>query len=731
MFDKQENLIEQYISYGQFQEAFDEINSIEKKRPLLENEIFQRYYVKIFLNLDKGEFQEGWDLADEMIEETHRKNKKLYELDAIIGKIENGICLSKFEECFELIQKAEYIINSLDNISKKELKLRKGYLTFLKGRIYQETHEVFKALEFYQKSYKIRKEIGEKSGLLWSLLNWGIVANFIGEFQEAEKCHKQSLEIAEELNNELGIIWNLISLGWISYHLRDLKLAFYYAKKVLSISKLNEFKYILTYCYDLLGYCYILEGNLQTALDYFQKSLIVRLEEGYTHFLAQSYYNIGLIYSQKGELKESLYYFNKGLKTLNVKDDFIFKPTYLIAMGKVYGELGDYPTAKKYLIEAVDLLNKKNIVLYHFLPFHVSFAKAFHYLIVLSINNNDKENIDNYLTQLHNLNKKYERLKLTDQLYRLDKAIILISSGHLIEIMKAGTILEDIMNEKIIDHDIVIEAMINQCDVLLKELEMTGNDEILDELTEISERLLQISQSQYLYDLYSESYLLKAKISLLNLDIDNARLSLTKAQKIANKYDLKLLASKISNEHDSLLQNLDEWEEKAKLNIPLQERLKDSRYEFLFSKMIRSKIEELPSEKEIPIYFVILNSYDGQCLYEKMFEDIQIMDGNLIAGFISAINFYGKEAFSSSGSIDRIKHGDYLIILNSIENFIFGYVFKGNSFSAINKMNKTIETLQLFNSTFEDLNKSIQTHLEISEETKSFIDKKIQEIFLL
>jgi len=46
-------------------------------------------------------------------------------------------------------------------------------------------------------------------------------------------------------------------------------------------------------------------------------------------------------------------------------------------------------------------------------------------------------------------------------------------------------------------------------------------------------------------------------------------------------------------------------------------------------------------------------------------------------------------------------------------------------------MNKTIETLQLFNSTFEDLNKSIQTHLEISEETKSFIDKKIQEIFLL
>ena len=106
-----------------------------------------------------------------------------------------------------------------------------------------------------------------------------------------------------------------------------------------------------------------------------------------------------------------MHFFNKGLKTPNVKDDFIFKPTYLIAMGKVYGELGDYSTAKKYLLEAIDQLHNKSILLYYFLPFHVSFAKAFHYLIVLSINNKDTENIDNYLTELFNLSKKYKKLK--------------------------------------------------------------------------------------------------------------------------------------------------------------------------------------------------------------------------------------------------------------------------------------------------------------------------------
>ena len=41
------------------------------------------------------------------------------------------------------------------------------------------------------------------------------------------------------------------------------------------------------------------------------------------------------------------------------------------------------------------------------------------------------------------------------------------------------------MNEKMIDHDIVRDAMINQCDVLLKELELTGDNNIIEEITEI------------------------------------------------------------------------------------------------------------------------------------------------------------------------------------------------------------------------------------------------------
>ena len=117
------------------------------------------------------------------------------------------------------------------------------------------------------------------------------------------------------------------------------------------------------------------------------------------------------------------------------------------------------------------------------------------------------------------------------------------------------------------------------------------------------------------------------------------------------------------------------------------------KHEFLFSKTVRTKIEELPDESDNPIYFVILSSFNGRCLFSKTFQDISVYDGNLIASFISAINLFGKEAFSSSGTIDRIKHGEYLILLKSKEDFIFGYVFKGQSYSAISKLDLFIDFL--------------------------------------
>ncbi|MBY9006673.1 MAG: tetratricopeptide repeat protein [Candidatus Lokiarchaeota archaeon] len=730
MLEKEQNLIESLISIGRYNEAFNKIVKSEKLRCLSNQEILQKYYAQIFIYLDKGEFKEGWNFADKMIKEAEHQNNTLGLIDALIGKIENGLALGKYKESKELINKADFIFKKSKNNSNNEFKKRKGYLIFLEGRIHQQTNEIFKAIKLFKESIDVREEVQDKFGILYSLLNWGLLANYYGDSKEAEECHSKSLKIAEELHVEAGIIWNTLSLGWINYHSRKIDLAIQNAEKILSISELKGYKYVSTHAFDLIGHCYNLEGNIQKALYFFQKSLIIRQEEEYNHLIPQSYFSIGYIYSQKGDLKKSLEYFNKGLKTPSVENRNTLNPAYLISMGKVHGELGDYTTAKRFLLQALDLLNNKNILFYHFLTFHISLAKAYHYLIVLSINNNDKENIEDYLTELFNLSENNKGVKQIKQIYSLDKAILLISNNRLMDIMSAGKILKEIIGEKVIAHEIIIEAMLNLCEVLLYELKITGNVDILNELTEILDKLLNIAQTQYLHVLLSETYLMKARISLLHFDINNTRSFLTKAEKIANQHDLKLLANKISHEHDLILNNLENWENKEKLDMSLTESLKNTRYEFLFSKMIRKKIEELPIGNDIPFYFIILGNLNGQSLYERVFKENQINDGNLIAGFISAINIYGKEAFSTTGSIDRIKHGDNTIIFRSVDSLTFVYVFRGSSYSAVNKLDNFIKKIKAINNLIDTLNQSIYSHIDFSEEIKSNIDHKIDEVFL-
>ncbi len=730
MSDNQFNQINHFISNGKFQQALEIINSNKKKRILPEDGSLLKMYIEIFIHLDKGDFKKGSKIADEMISESQKKENFLRKIDAITGKIENIINLGLYQECFNLIKYGKSILKNLKNVSMEKIKEKEAYLIFLKGRIYAEQFDVNQALKLFQQSVEIRREINDKTGLIFSLLNLGRANGSIGNLDIARKYFKESLAIAEELDNEVGILWNLIDLGGIEYHLRNLERSISYAKRCLLISEVKGYKKTNAFCYDIIGHCHNSKGELNESLIYFQKSLDLRIEIGYNNLIAQSYFSIGNVYSQKGELQRSLAYYDKILEIPDIKKDQVSKPAYLTTIGKIHGDLGNFFKAKKYLLEALDLLKEKNVQIFYFLNFKVSIAKIYHYLITISINNKEFKSLNEYLEELYYIKTKYKQLKQIEQLYRLDKAIILMSSDRLMDKMGAETILKEITEQEIIDYEITIESMKHLCEMLIYELELTGDEKIIQEIDILSDKLINVSQSQYLYDLSAETYLFKAKISLLLLDLNSARLLLTMAQKTANIHGLKRLASKISNEHDSLLAHMEEWEEKIKQNIPLRERLKTNRKEFLFSEMVRYKFKQLPHEVDNPVYIVILSPYDGHCLYSRAFKDISLDDGDLISGFISAINIFGKEAFSSSGSIDRIKHGDYLIVFQSKERILFGYVFKGNSYSAISKLRNFIEIISTFKNLSEIFNFSLLSHSEISKETKFTVNQLVDKIFL-
>ena len=99
------------------------------------------------------------------------------------------------------------------------------------------------------------------------------------------------------------------------------------------------------------------------------------------------------------------------------------------------------------------------------------------------------------------------------------------------------------------------------------------------------------------------------------------------------------------------------------------------------------------AEEEEPIMLLLLLK-SGLPAYSKQFCVSPKMNEILIAGFLSAINKFAREAFSVKGSIERFKHEEFTMLYRNIEPISFCYVFKGQSYLATKKFDEFIKLTQ-------------------------------------
>ncbi|MFQ5820466.1 MAG: hypothetical protein ACE5I5_10805 [Candidatus Heimdallarchaeota archaeon] len=126
--------------------------------------------------------------------------------------------------------------------------------------------------------------------------------------------------------------------------------------------------------------------------------------------------------------------------------------------------------------------------------------------------------------------------------------------------MKAEEILEQVVDEEVADHSLTVTAMIHLCELLLFELKMTGEEEVLEEVKDLTHRLLDIAKQQSSHSLLAETYLFQSKFALMELDVERARKLLAQAHIIAEEKGLYMLARMVAQERDLLLSQLHKWE---------------------------------------------------------------------------------------------------------------------------------------------------------------------------
>lgn len=206
----------------------------------------------------------------------------------------NNSALTKKEKKFYL----EFLADALNN---------KGYLSSKQGNIP-------KALEFYNKSIKIKEKANDKKGIAAILNNLGSIHLRQGDIPKALDYMHKSLKIQEEINDKNGIAYSLNNIATIYINMKDYQNALIYFNRSLEIREGLKNKMGIATTYNNIAAVYTKQNNLSKALEYHQKSLALRTEIKDKLGIANSLVNMGGIYFTQGNNTQALKNFHLGLK---------------------------------------------------------------------------------------------------------------------------------------------------------------------------------------------------------------------------------------------------------------------------------------------------------------------------------------------------------------------------------------------------------------------------------
>jgi hypothetical protein len=259
------------------------------------------------------------------------------------------------------------------------------------------------------------------------------------------------------------------------------------------------------------------------------------------------------------------------------------------------------------------------------------------------------------------------------------------------------------------------------------EYRIDNDSEILAELNHYIANLLALAEKQHSYLVFCETFILKAKLALLNFDIKSARLFLTRAQKIAESYGMKRLAMKISYEHDELLRQLDMWEKLKKSEAPLSERWEFAGVNKQMENMVKKRMFEAPEiSEEDPVMLLILTE-GGDLLYSRKFIEDFSFEDDILGSFLTAINYFISEVFSEG--LDRAVFGQHTLLMMPIQPFLVCYIFKGNSYHAHQKIMNFVDSIKNDNLIWQPLQNFFQKSKSVQLNSIPSLDLLIAEIF--
>ncbi|MHA2281395.1 MAG: tetratricopeptide repeat protein [Promethearchaeota archaeon] len=547
--------------------------------------------------------------------------------------------------------------------------------------------------------------------------------------QESDKALEIALqckEVFEKIGEEIDFAVNISLLGWIYNQKGDSKASLFYGTKSIELNRKLNLRQSLASSLYLVGIIHMNNNDYIQSIEFYQEALSIKeILPIHKLFILSG---LGNMVAMRGEISNAIKYSEDGLKLAKELKIHAICPYFIFYLGLLNYFKGDFVKARNYLIKNIEVSKKFNVENLSGMTFMV--------LTIFNLEQNYLEEAKRFLNQLKKLEKKTEN-KIITLCYSIARGKMLIESGRTRDRAEAEALYKSVIEDDISaiqdnvsrqQHIILnLFALYFLCNLYLEELEMTNNLKILDDINPLISRLFNFAEHFKSSMLHTEVKIFQAKLELIQMNFDKAKILLTECQHLAELENLQFLAQIISNDHDRLLEQQEIWDNLKKTDAPFSERIKLASVEGILDR-IQGKRSEAPIEviDEQPVLLLIL-AEGGVLLFSFPFSEEWKFDDELFGGFLTAFNSISDEVFAEG--IDRVKFGQNTVLMNPVEDFSICYLFKGQSYPAKQRLTKFSEQLQKNEAIWEVLKKFDKTSQVAEVNDIPDIEILLEEVF--
>ena len=577
----------QLLNEGDFNNALELLETMPSEEKMIINDKITFFLLKSRLSIKMGELEKAYLAIEKLLSINREEVSHLQLLEALTIKAELAWHLGNFDEGLKSVQEGEKLIIDLGN--GEDIRENKKRLLSQAGVIHWYRGNLDLASDYHQECLTISEEENDSPSIADSLNNLGLIHQSKGNFNTALEYYEKSLALLEDLGDKERISRIVSNLGTTYSSKGDQKQALKYLQRTHKLKVELGNNSDIAFSLINLGVIYRMQGNLSNALEYYQKGQRIFEEINDKKGIGLALNNLGDVYQLKGDLNLALEYYQESLtiyEELGIKQDIALS---LMNIGEMYRRKRNSDWALRYY--------NRSLAIYKELKNDPSSATVLYELVLLALDSNEPILAQEHLETLRQINERSDS-KTVRHRYLIAKALLLKSQKRTRHKMKAEEILSKVVEEEVVDHSLTVTAMIHLCDLLLFELKMTGEEEILDEVKTLTQKLFSTAKEQSSHLLLAETYVLQSKLALLEMNIEKAQNLLQQALLTAEEKGLRNLAIKIYSEKTSLDAQIEKWRHLIKQKSSINERLELTRLEDLVTRVANNKIDVTEDEVE-------------------------------------------------------------------------------------------------------------------------------------